>query len=57
MKASYHLLASLGQNKTQILLALKQLKKYRCSVRYLQKISYPFDDLWYIIYTKKNKMV
>ena len=57
LKANYHLLASLGQNRRPISLALKQTEKYLWSAPYSKKNCHAFDDLRYVLYTKKNKTV
>ena len=50
LKASYHLLASFGQNRRPIFLSLKQTEKHLCSVLYLTENCNAFDDLRYTVY-------
>ena len=55
LKASCHLLASFGQNREPHFLALEKAGKYLCSVLYPKANCDTFGDLWYNLYTKKNK--
>ena len=55
LKVYYHLLASFKQNRRTNFLALKQPEKHLCSVLYPKEIGDTFDDLRYILYTKRNK--
>ena len=51
----YYLIASFKQNRSTNLLVLKQPEKHLCSVLYPKEIGDTFDDLRYILYTKRNK--
>ena len=57
LKASFHLLASFGQNRKPNFLALKQTVKHLCSFLYPKENCGTFGDLRYILYTKKSKML
>ena len=45
----------LSKIEAKIFLALKQPEKHLCSVLYPKEIGDTFDDLQYILYTKRNK--
>ena len=55
LKANYDLLVSFEQDREPRFLAFKKVEKCLCSVLYPKENCDIFDDLRYIIYTKKNK--